>query len=177
MDFDGQLPDEEVVFTFRRHPVVMRKGFLLVGLAVVLGALAGLFKSGSATTMGGSFVQFFGPVLISLVIGSVGFMYYWIGWHYSMCIVTNKRFLQIQQTGIFKKRSVNDISLGRILSVNYEVSGMMETLLGFGTIIIQTLVGDFVIRKVAKPARTQAHIVAAITESGVKLNEEVPEVE
>ena len=80
--------------------------------------------------------------------------------------------MQISQKGIFKSRSVNDIALSRILSVNYEIHGMLETVLGFGTIIIQTLVGDFIIAKVPKTAETQADIVTAIKESGVQLDEE-----
>jgi hypothetical protein len=115
--------------------------------------------------------------VLALLIGSVVMFYHWIGWYYSVCIVTNKRFLQIKQQGIFKSRSVNDINLGRILSVNYEIRGMVETLLGFGTIIIQTLVGDFLITNVSKPAQTQASIVGAIKESGVELSEEASDVE
>ncbi|MCA9309326.1 PH domain-containing protein [Candidatus Saccharibacteria bacterium] len=174
MQFDGQHEDEEVLFVFRRHPVVMRRGFIVVGICVVLGALIGMYTSRNAYTVGEFTNSFGGPVAIGLLIGLMGFFYYWIGWYYSVCIVTDQRFVQITQRGIFKQRSVNDISLGRILSVNYEISGIFETLLGFGTIIIQTLVGDFVIKNVPKPASTQAQVVTAIKESGVELDEEIP---
>lgn len=177
MNFDGQLPDEEVLVVFRRHPVVMRRGLLAIFIGIAGGAIAGLFISREAASVGDLLSQFGVPVVIGLGLGLIPFLYVWIGWYYSVCIVTNQRFVQIRQTGIFKSRSVNDINLRRILSVNYEVRGMMETLLGFGTIIIQTLVGDFVIRKVAKPAKTQAEIVAAINESGVELSEENTEAE
>lgn len=172
MNFDGQLEGEEVLVVFRRHPIVMRRGFIAVMLGLVLGALFGLWKSQDAATMGDLMSQFLLPILIGGLIGMVPFFYSWIGWYYSVCVVTNQRFVQIQQKGIFKSRSVNDINLHRILSVNYEIKGMVETLLGFGTIIIQTLVGDFVIRKVPKPASTQADIVSAINESGVELDKE-----
>lgn len=175
MQFDGQHKDEEVLFVFRRHPVVMRRGFIFTGVCVVVGALIGVYTSRNAYTVGEFTSTFGSPVLLGLLIGLVGFFYYWIGWYYSVCIVTDQRFVQITQKGIFKQRSVNDISLGRILSVNYEISGIFETLLGFGTIIIQTLVGDFVIKNVPKPASTQAQVVTAIKESGVELDEEVPE--
>ncbi len=39
------------------------------------------------------------------------------------------------------------------------------------------MVGDFVIKKVSKPAQTQAAIISAINESGVDLSEKVSEPE
>ena len=177
LDFPGQFENEEVRFVFKRHPIVMRKGLIIIMITVLVGALFGLYGSRNASDMSNFFIQFFSPVFIGLILGMLGFMYYWIGWHYSVCIVTDQRFLQFKQKGIFKSRSVNDINLHRILSVNYEIHGMLETVLGFGTIIIQTLVGDFVITKVPKPAQTQAKIVTAIKESGVELDEQAKNIE
>lgn len=172
--FAGQFDNEEILLVFRRHPIVMRKGFLWVSVGVLGGAIIGVFTSSNITTMSEFFVKFFMPVGVGLILGMIAFFYYWIGWYYSVCIVTDQRFVNIKQTGIFKQRSVNDINLPRILSVNYEIHGFFETVLGFGTIIIQTLVGDFVIKNVPKPAITQARVVTAIKESGVQLDEEVP---
>lgn len=177
MNFDGQLPGEEVLVVFRRHPIVMRRGLLAIAIGSVGGAVVGFFMSSQAATVGDLLQQFVLPVVIGAALGCIPMFYSWIGWYYSVCIVTDQRFVQIKQKGVFRSRSVNDINLRRILSVNYEVRGMVETLLGFGTIIIQTLVGDFVIRKVAKPAKTQAEIVTAINESGVDLSEEAIETE
>lgn len=171
-DFPGQFKDEEVLFSFKRHPIVMRKGLLAMAFTILIGAIVGFFMTQNTETMGEFFTKFFQPIGIGFLAGAVILFYYWIGWHYSVCVVTNERFIQFSQKGIFKSRSVNDIPLDRILSVNYQVKGMLETLLGFGTIIIQTLVGDFVIAKVPKPADTQANIVSAIKESGVVLREE-----
>lgn len=171
-EFKGQLEGEEVLLVFKRHPIVMRKGLVLFMAAILVGAFAGLFLSGSAQTMGDFFTQFFGPIGIGMVIGLLLFSYSWIGWYHSVCIVTNTRFIQINQTGIFKRREVNDIDLRRILSVNYEIHGILENLLGFGTIIVQTLVGDLYIARVPHPAEMQSKIVQAIKESGVELDEE-----
>lgn len=171
-EFPGQFEDEEVLFTFKRHPIVMRKGLIIMMIAILAGALGGLFFSRNAISTGEFFSRFFMPVGIGFLLGAIALFYYWIGWYYSVCIITNERLIQFDQTGIFKKRSVNDISLSRILSVNYEVRGVLETLLGFGTIIVQTLVGDLIITKVPHPAKTQSNIVTAIKESGVELDEE-----
>ncbi len=171
--FAGQFENEEILLVFRRHPIVMRIGLIWLSLGLLLGAIAGTFTTKNVTTMSDFFIKFLSPVGIGFIFGMIVFFYYWIGWYYSVCIVTDQRFVNIKQTGIFKQRSVNDINLPRILSVNYEIHGFFETVLGFGTIIIQTLVGDFVIKNVPKPATTQARVVTAIKESGVQL-EEVP---
>lgn len=171
-EFSGQFEDEEVLFVFKRHPIVMRKGLLIILITLLAGALIGSYMSRNAITAGDFLQQFFMPVGLGFLVGMIIFLYYWIGWYYSVCIVTNERFLQLTQVGIFRKRSSNDINLNRIISVNYEIHGMLETLLGFGTIIIQTMVGDFIITKVPRPAQTQAKIVSAMKESGVTLSEE-----
>lgn len=171
-DFPGQFQDEEVLLAFKRHPIVMRRGIIILMITLLIGALIGVFMSKDTIEVGDFLLKFLQPVGIGFLLGMVGLFYYWIGWHYSICIVTNQRFIQFNQKGIFKSRSVNDINLHRILSVNYQIKGIVETVLGFGTIIIQTLVGDFVISKVPHPAQTQANIVSAIRESGVELEEQ-----
>lgn len=169
--FSGQLDDEEVKLIFRRHPVVMRKGLIAIMIGMLAGGLVGMYLSRNTISVGDLWKSFFLPIIAGTAVGAIGFLYHWIGWYYSLCIVTDQRFIQINQTGIFKKRSVNDINLQRILSVNYAMSGMLESLLGFGTIIIQTMAGDFVIEKVPKPAKQQSLIVKIIKESGVELRD------
>lgn len=165
MEFEGQFEGEEIEMMFRRHPIVMRKGLILVGVFMVLGSLFGLFTSGDSIGLGEFLTSFGLPVIVGLAVGMIPFMYYWIGWHYTFYIVTNMRMIQFKQTGLFKSRSINDISLDRILSVNSQVKGITETILGFGTIIVQTMTGDFIISKVSRPARIQQHISAIIRDN------------
>ena len=42
--FRGQYDDEEVLFMFRKHPVVMRKGLILFMLAILLGTIPSFVK-------------------------------------------------------------------------------------------------------------------------------------
>ncbi len=169
--FEGQLEGEEVLLVFRRHPIVMRKGLIAIMIFVLVGAIAGSVMSSSTISAGEFLIKFFQPVGIGFLLGLFIFMYYWIGWYYTVSIVTDQRMLQIHQEGIFKRRSVNDIDLTRILSINYEQRGLIENMLGFGTIIVQTLVGDLVVHKVSHPAQRQREMVTAIKESGVELDE------
>jgi uncharacterized membrane protein YdbT with pleckstrin-like domain len=161
--FADQLEDEEVLFVFHKHAVVMRKG-LVFGL---LGPLAGVIPTLVSPGLG--FGYFFGGLAAGCLLGLIIFCPYWIGWHFSVFIVTDQRFIQISQKGLFH-RAVADIGLNQIQSVNYEVSGLQETLLGFGTIMIQTYVGDLVIHDVHHPAKTQKQIVSILRSEGITTN-------
>ena len=171
--FEGQLDGEEVLLVFRRHPIVMRKGLIFMLITLLGGALIGFFLSNSATTLNEFYQKFLIPTAIGLVLGLIVFMYFWIGWYFTLSVITDQRMLQIHQEGIFKRRSVNDINLNRILSINYEQRGLLESMLGFGTIIVQTLVGDLVVHKVSHPAQRQREMITVIKESGVELDEAV----
>jgi uncharacterized membrane protein YdbT with pleckstrin-like domain len=158
--FDDQFDDEEVLYVFRKHPVVMRRG-LVLGL---LGPLIGVLPAGIDPNLG--FNVFFGGLIAGIILGLLIFSPSWIGWHFSIFIVTDQRFIQVTQKGLFH-RAVNDLSLQQIQSVNYEVSGLQETLLGFGTILMRTYVGDLTIHNVGRPAKTQKKIVGILRELGI----------
>lgn len=168
MQFDGQHPDEDVVFTFRRFPVVMRKGLLLLLLFWVIGLAPYSYFYDQTWAL---------YVLIAgLTLGLLCMFYSWVGWYFTVHIVTNQRFIQNTQEGLFK-RTVVDIGHEKILSVNYQIAGLQETLLGFGTIVIQTFVGDLVLKNIHHPAKVQSEIVKTIKDNGFKYRgEEAEEV-
>jgi hypothetical protein len=160
--FDGQHDDEEVIYVFRQHPVVMRKGLL----AILIGILIGLIPMTIWPPLEITLAPFL-PIIAGIVIGSFVLFYQWIGWFYTVFIVSDQRFIQINQHGMFN-RSVNDISLEKILSVNFSVEGIEETMLGFGTIIVQTFVGDMTLKKIHHPAKVQERIVKIMKELGIE---------
>jgi hypothetical protein len=57
--------------------------------------------------------------------------------------------------------------LNQIQMINYEVSGIQETLLGFGTIMMQTYVGDLVIHEIHHPARIQKKLLEIMRQQGI----------
>ncbi len=158
--FDDQFDDEEVLYVFRKHPIVMRKG-LVFGM---LGPLVGVLPA--AIDPGLGFGLFFGGLIGGIVLGLLIFAPSWIGWHFSVFIITDQRFIQITQKGLFH-RAVADLSLQQIQSVNYEVAGLQETLLGFGTIHMRTYVGDLTIHNVGHPAKIQKRIVGILRDKGI----------
>ncbi len=156
--FDDQLEDEEVLFVFRKHPIVMRKGLVIAMVAILLGTVPALIKP--------EYIYLFGGLAGGFILSILVFMPTWISWHYSVFIVTDQRLIQITQKGMWN-RSVVDIGLQQIQMVNYEVGGLQETLLGFGTIMMQTFVGDLIIHDVHHPAKIQKKLLTILREKGV----------
>jgi hypothetical protein len=144
--FEGQGPDEEVLAMFRKHPVVMRKGLIIGSFGLLIGPLAVLVLSYIKPEYVPSVNGYMLILLASLVLALILFFPSWMSWYFSIYLVTNQRFLQIYQKGFFHK-NVSDTPLSQIQSANYEVSGSQETLLGFGTIVVQTYLGDIVMRE------------------------------
>lgn len=157
-EFADQFEDEEVLFVFRKHPIVMRRGLILALLAVLLGSLVVFWKPDY-----GAFAMGIGG---GLLVGALLMFPSWVTWYFSVFIVTDRRLIQVTQKGFFHK-SVIDMGLNQIQMVNYQVAGLQETLLGFGTIMMQTFVGDLVIHEIPHPAKIQKKLLEILREQGV----------
>jgi hypothetical protein len=168
--FPDQFDDEEVLYVFRKHPIVMRKGIVWGSLGLLVGPLYTLILTyvhpNNPPTMNFFYLSF----LTSFALAGLLFFPSWMSWYYSVFIVTNQRFIQITQKGFFH-RSVVDMGLSQIQMVNYEVSGLQETLLGFGTIMMQTFVGDLVIHYLHKPQHIQKRLLEILRKEGVAVTD------
>jgi hypothetical protein len=141
--FPGQHPEEEVEIVFHQHPIVMRKSLIASLVVLTLGAVPLAIWPLSNWP--------WWVFLGGFVLSSIVFLYRWIGWYYSIFIITNERLIQIKQKGFFDRR-VSDISHTKIQSVNYEMTGLQATMFHFGTIIVQTYAGNLVLPYIHHPA-------------------------
>ena len=139
MIFDGQREGEEVQFVFRRHFLTAKSGLIFLILMIMIGV--------GLTLLWPNNMMIFETFLALILVGVLGFLYSYMLWYFSVYIVTNQRIRQISQRGLFKK-SVVDLGLDKIQSISYGVSGIRAGLMGYGTIVIQTAVGDLVISMV-----------------------------
>ena len=139
MIFDGQREGEEVQFVFRRHFLTAKSGVIFLILMIMIGV--------GLTSLWPNNMMIFETFLALILVGVLGFLYSYMLWYFSIYIVTNQRIRQISQRGLFKK-SVVDLGLDKIQSISYGVSGIRAGLMGYGTIVIQTAVGDLVISMV-----------------------------
>lgn len=168
--FPDQFDDEDVLYVFRKHPIVMRKGLIYGSFGLLVGPLYTLILTYVHSSNPPSLNFFYLSFVVSIVLSGLLFFPSWLSWYYSVFIVTNQRFIQITQKGFFHC-SVVDMGLSQIQMVNYEISGLQETLLGFGTIMMQTFVGDLVIHYLHRPQHIQKKILEILRDNGITASE------
>lgn len=177
--FDDQMEDEEVLYVFKKHPVVMRKGIIAWAVVVLIGplytvALSIIYENNPEKYPSPTF--FFVALIASLLVSVLALIPSYINWNFSVFIMTDQRFIQITQKGFFH-RSVVDIGLNQIQMINYEVSGLEETLLGFGTIMMQTYMGELLIHDVHHPAKIQKRMLKILRDKGIIATNLAPQSE
>lgn len=161
--FPGQHEGEEVELLFRQHPLVMRKALVLGLVAILVAVLPLDFEQVYSQPGLASF--FLKVALVVPLLVFAAWFYRWIGWYYTVYIVTDQRILEIKQKGFFA-RKVQEWQLPTISSVNYEISGFQAVLFGFGDISVKTYVGDFEMRTIHKPSEIHDQLVQAVKRGG-----------
>ena len=156
LDFDGQRPGEKLLYVFRRHIIAMRKGFYLLLVPFALSALPVLIWQDNIDLL-------IIPV-VGFSIGLVFFFYHWMLWYFTVYIVTDQRIRQVTQRGFFGK-DVVELQLSKIQNISYNIPGFTGEIFKFGTIVIQTFVGDLVIRYAENPDITYNKLQDAVSQA------------
>jgi len=155
--FEGQHEDEKMLFIFRHHVIKMRKGFYLLALPFLIASIPVLVWPENINNLW--------VALGGFGLGLLLFFYHWISWYFSVFIVTDQRLRQITQKGFFN-RSVIDLGLSKIQNISYNVPGLSATMFGFGTLVVQTQVGDLFLDKVEHPEKIYNALSQAIKQYG-----------
>ncbi len=160
-EFNGQREGEEVLFVFRRHIIAMRKGFYMLLIPFAISAVPPLIWQNN--------LELFLLPIGGLLLGLILFSYYFLMWRFTYYIVTNQRIRQVTQTGFFGT-DVVELSLSKIQNISYNIPGFFGEVFHFGTLVVQTFVGDLVIRNVEHPEKTynmlQDAVAQAVDSSG-----------
>ncbi len=143
--FEGQREGEELIFVFRRHLIAMRKGFYGLLIPFAISSVPPLIWQDK--------LELFLLPIGGLVLGLIIFSYHYMLWYYTIYIVTNERIRQVTQRGFFGT-DVVELRLSKIQNISYNIPGFFGEIFGFGTIVIQTYVGDLVIQKAEHPDKT-----------------------
>ena len=167
LDFEGQRPGEKVLFVFRRHIIAMRKGFYLLLFPLLITAIPPLIWQDN--------LELFWLPVGGLALGLLLFLYHYVMWYFTIYLVTNQRIRQVTQKGIFGK-DVVELRLSKIQNISYNIPGFTGEVMGFGTIVIQTFVGDLVIRNVEHPEKTYNKLQNAVA-NAVETQEQQGEYE
>lgn len=157
VEFNGQRQDEEVLLVFRRHIIAMRKGFYGLLIPFAISSIPPLIWQTK--------LELFLLPIGGLILGLLIFGYYFLMWRFTYYIVTNQRIRQVTQTGFFGT-DVVELHLSKIQNISYNIPGFFGELFHFGTIVIQTFVGDLVIQHVDRPAHTYNTLQDIATEYG-----------
>lgn len=165
LDFDGQREGEELLFVFRRHMIAMRRGFYLLLIPLVITAIPPLIWSDN--------LELFLLPLAGFILGLLLFSYHLIMWYFTIYIVTNQRIRQVTQKGFFGK-DVIDLKLSKVQNISYNIPGFSGEIFKFGTIVLQTIVGDLVIQNVEHPDKIYNKLQDAV-EAAVDIKGEYEE--
>ena len=154
--FNGQRDGEELLFVFRRHIIAMRKGFYMLLVPLAVGAIPPLIWQDT--------LELFLLPVVGLGLGLIGFCYHFLMWRYTYYIVTDQRIRQVTQKGFFGTYVV-ELSLPKIQNISYNIPGFSGEVFHFGTIVIQTFVGDLIIRNVDHPEQIYNQLQDAVSEA------------
>jgi hypothetical protein len=154
LDFIGQREGEKLLFVFRRHMVAMRKGFYLLLIPLVITSIPPLIWNYN--------LELFLLPIAGLIIGLLLFAYHLMLWYFTIYIVTDQRIRQVTRRGFFGK-DVVELRLSKIQNISYNIPGFSGELFKFGTIVIQTFVGDLVIHNVEHPEKIYNKLQDAVS--------------
>lgn len=158
LTFDGQRDGEKVEFIFRRHISTAKKGIFFLIIMIIIGIIPMILWPSDG--------RMFWIFLGCIVVGLLGLGYAYLLWYFSVYIVTNERIRQVTQKGLFKK-TVVDLGLDKIQSVSVNIPNVFAGIFGYGTILIQTGVGDLIISQVPKPNQIHNKLQNVAQRAGV----------
>jgi uncharacterized membrane protein YdbT with pleckstrin-like domain len=157
--FEGQGEGEKVVLLLRRHPfvILIKLAFFLLLILVPI-IIGGLFAK---------FIYTHNFISLFSFLTSVWYLLIWSGIFYALTmytldvwVVTNRRIIDSTQHGFFN-RKVSELRLGRIQDISVETRGLIQTVLGFGDLRVQTAGTEekFNFRQIPSPIKVKDEIM------------------
>lgn len=163
--FPGQQPNEKIILLLHRHWAVLVKNLfvfiILAGLPAAVFILARDFMGWDLAEDSLGYVGLvMGGSLYYLFLWNLAFSY-WLDYLLDYCVITDQRLVDVQQSGLFN-RTVAEQELHRVQDVTTEVHGMLQTMMGYGNVYIQTAAEKerFVFEQVPHPEEVAKTIQA-----------------
>lgn len=148
---------EKILHVVRKHWFVLLGDIMMliffVALPVVLLVTWSVFNMNDIVAYGGNpfFAATFFLCAWLFIIWMIGW-HMWTDYYLDVFIITDKRIFDITQDGLFRRTS-SSFRLDRIQNITVELKGVIQTLLDFGTIRLETAGEreDFVAHFIAHP--------------------------
>lgn len=168
--FDGQERHEKVVMLLRRHIFTILAPLILFFLVALIPIIIGVLAKERIVDAGISDLYLF--------LSSVWYLGLWISVFHSLTIytlntviITDHRIVESDQHGFFN-RQVSELHSHRIQDVSIHTNGVIETMLGYGNITVQTAGSEkqFVFHQIPHPDKVKDVImqITSSRDSGVK---------
>jgi len=149
--------NEHTIFEIRKHWFIIATeltiltflAFLPLLIPQILESINIVVIFGESESFWSVFVFMYSFYLLMLWI--IGFVF-WTNYYLDVWIVTNQKILDIEQIGLFS-REVSILHLERIQDITTETNGIVNTLVKFGDLHVQTAgqQREFIIHNVPNP--------------------------
>ena len=168
--FEGQESNEEVILLIRQHLFTVLVKVGLFSLAFLMPIIIGMIFWPYLLTYNLSSIFFF--------ISSIWYLATWLAIFHSLTIytlntviITDRRIVESDQHGLFD-RETSELHNERIQDVTAHTNGVIETVLGFGNVTVQTAASErqFIFCRIPNPEKVKDVImrITAAKHSGIK---------
>jgi len=156
--FEGQHPDEKIIFTLRQHPAVLIKPVAWLGgfTFFVILVFAHYKFSWVSSYLAMAWI------ICLLLYGGKKLLCY-LNTKY---ILTNQRLIVLSQKGFFHK-SASEADLSKIQNVSFEISGFWPSMWDFGTVMVDIYPpsgSKILLEKIEEPQIVQKQILSQIAQ-------------
>ncbi len=137
--FEGEDKDEKIILVLRQHPIT-NTPWILFSIFLLLAPifLPILLRLNQITTFSAL------PLSYKFIIGtfwyvfSFGYLFTsFLGWYFTVYLVTNKRLVDIDFEGLIHRR-FSDALLSNVEDLTHQISGALQVIFNYGTLHIQT---------------------------------------
>ncbi|MDD3480950.1 MAG: PH domain-containing protein [Patescibacteria group bacterium] len=161
--FESQDKDENVILVVRKHKLVLSMSFLVAAIIILFSL--GLYIAAASQNILENNTLRAAIITIISVIYLFSLLYSFMIWlikYLDILILTNKHLVIVRQDGLFK-RGTSILDLSTIQDVCTRQSGVLQTVLNFGKIDIQTAgeTPNFTYSGVGSPASIQDAVMDA----------------
>lgn len=127
--FRGQRRNEEVLLVCRQHPFVLLHPLLVSALLILIPFGVNIFfATGWVLSV---------SVALCFTLGAAHGLLSWYAWQNSLLLLTTERVVYLEQKGLLHREFI-ECGLENIQQVSHEVKGLLHTMLGYGSISIQS---------------------------------------
>jgi len=145
---------EYVITTQRKHWIFIAFRIAIIALMVLAPLVAGSIAIAipGVPISDEGLIVFLGFYALWALFLLIGAFYSWTVWVLDIWIVTDRKFVDIEQKSLFH-RQVSTLTLEKVQDVTVQVDGVFATWLDFGTVTVQTAgqEREFVIHGIRRP--------------------------